>query len=69
MCQSCEALMINGVYCHEIGCPDAWKDYQVECYECGFEFQPEFKGQMICNECQSEYEATWYPPNEDRLVY
>ena len=20
-CDSCEALMINGVYCHEMGCP------------------------------------------------
>jgi hypothetical protein len=24
-CDSCEALMINGVYCHETGCPKAGK--------------------------------------------
>ena len=35
MCQSCEVLNINGVNCHEIGCPDAWKDYTRECKECG----------------------------------
>ena len=34
-CNSCEALMINGVYCHEAGCPDAWRDYTSECAECG----------------------------------
>ncbi len=33
MCQSCEALTINGLYCHEHGCPDAWKD--VKCKLCG----------------------------------
>ena len=22
MCDSCEALMINGVHCHETGCPN-----------------------------------------------
>lgn len=26
MCDSCEVLTINGVYCHELGCPEAWKD-------------------------------------------
>ena len=34
MCDSCEVLNINGVNCHEHGCPDAWKDYKTECYEC-----------------------------------
>ena len=56
MCDSCQALMINGIHCHETGCPDSWKDYQNECYECGQEFKPEHRGQMICPECNSEYE-------------
>ena len=56
MCDSCKALMINGVHCHETGCPDSWKDYQNECYECGFEFWPEHRGELICPECISEYE-------------
>ncbi len=49
MCKSCQALMINGIYCHEIGCPDAWKDYKRECRWCGKEFQPEEKFQDCCS--------------------
>ena len=26
VCDSCEAVMINGVYCHEHGCPNARKE-------------------------------------------
>jgi hypothetical protein len=50
-CDDCQALMINGVLCHEAGCPSAWKDYRVECRECGVEFYPEWRGQSICEGC------------------
>lgn len=50
MCKSCEALMINGVLCHETGCPDAWKGKQKECRECGCEFTPEDKYDQFCSE-------------------
>ena len=40
MCDSCEAAMINGVLCHETGCPDAWKDETRECEWCGKKFKP-----------------------------
>ncbi len=43
-CDQCEAAMINGVFCHETGCPnskktwvaerDAWVRF-VACRECG----------------------------------
>ncbi len=43
-CDRCEALMINGVFCHETGCPniharfdadsDTWVK-QRKCFECG----------------------------------
>jgi hypothetical protein len=41
-CNQCEALMINGVYCHETGCPNSgaryidgeWVKYYT-CRECG----------------------------------
>jgi len=49
-CNSCEALTINGVYCHEIGCPDAWRDYKNECKECGTLFTPDYKGQQYCDD-------------------
>lgn len=56
MCESCEAIMINGVYCHEQGCPDAWKDYKKECKWCGQEFQPDWKEQSCCSqECAAAY--------------
>lgn len=58
MCDSCEALTINGVYCHEHGCPDAWKDYTRECQECGHDFRPEASDQVFCSEeCAENYFA------------
>ena len=56
MCTQCEALMINGIYCHETGCPIAWKDYKRECKWCGSEFEPESKDQMLCSQgCIDSY--------------
>jgi len=55
-CQSCEALMINGVYCHETGCPDSWRDYKIECKFCGDLVWPEDKGQKFCGDsCVDSY--------------
>ena len=52
MCEQCEAVMINGVYCHEHGCPIAWKDIEIECTWCGRIFIPESEYQVCCsNEC------------------
>ncbi len=49
-CQSCEVLMIQGVRCHETGCPDAWKDQLRECVWCGRDFKPEEHYQICCGE-------------------
>jgi len=55
-CNSCEVVMINGVRCHEIGCPNAWKDYTRECKWCGTKFNPEEKGQQCCSpDCAEAY--------------
>ena len=44
-CNQCVALMINGYYCHETGCPNTHKIYNkdrkewiefIDCYICGF---------------------------------
>ncbi len=51
MCNSCEALMINGIYCHETGCPDAWRDSKAKCFECGCSFKPESQQQDTCEGC------------------
>lgn len=53
-CNSCEALVINGVYCHERGCPDAWRDYPAECRLCGDTFRPENQRDNVCPDCAAE---------------
>jgi hypothetical protein len=34
-CNSCSPSRINGVLCHESGCPDAWRDRPLTCISCG----------------------------------
>jgi len=56
MCQQCQIVHINGVKCHEQGCPDAWMDYTRDCKYCGCNFKPESKSQDICSqECADAY--------------
>lgn len=60
MCQSCNVISINGVNCHEIGCPDSWMDYTKECKWCGNKFKPEEKYQDFCDDgCYRAYNG--YP--------
>ena len=67
MCNSCEALMINGVYCHELGCPDAWQDKIRECKWCGQDFKPEHSGQTCCDDtCHAAYNGAPMPGDEDQ---
>lgn len=49
-CPRCEALMINGLYCHEHGCPDAWRTETRECKWCGQGFVPEERRQVFCDD-------------------
>lgn len=56
MCNSCEILSINGVLCHELGCPEAWKDEVRECKWCGEKFKPERDYQDCCSHsCEVAY--------------
>ena len=56
MCDSCEVLNINGVNCHEHGCPDAWKESTRECAWCGCEYKPDVSFQKVCSdECANDY--------------
>lgn len=55
-CHSCEVLYINGVRCHETGCPDAWRDAKRECKWCGTPFTPEERHQDCCGHtCSMAY--------------
>ena len=47
-CDGCSPAVINGVLCHEQGCPDAWRDESQECAWCGQTFHPEERIQSYC---------------------
>jgi hypothetical protein len=55
-CDGCSPSRINGVFCHETGCPDAWRDQKIECAECGAKFYPEWRSawrlNQYCPDCQ-----------------
>ena len=53
-CHSCAILIINGVICHEIGCPDAWQDETRKCRWCGSKFKPATSDQRFCEESCAE---------------
>lgn len=48
-CDQCQALMINGVFCHETGCPNSRKTWDVE--------SQSWKRVVECRECGAEYFA------------
>jgi hypothetical protein len=50
-CNGCTPVKVNGVLCHEQGCPDAWRDYSVPCRECGVRFYREHRLQTYCKDC------------------
>lgn len=53
-CDGCSPSMVNGVLCHESGCPDAWRDRGVACFECGCDFFPSERGLRTCPDCCQE---------------
>lgn len=50
-CNACNPSRINGVLCHEAGCPEAWRDHVIACFECGGDFYPEEQFQRVCEDC------------------
>ncbi len=55
-CPNCEALMINGVFCHETGCSTPYLFKRRECKWCGQTFSPEGQGQWFCGDgCAESY--------------
>ena len=53
-CDGCSPSMVNGVLCHERGCPDKWRDYAVQCKWCNTKFYPPWDGQEFCCDCCTE---------------
>ena len=61
-CNQCQAIRINGIICHETGCPNnhinlnTGKPYVKECAWCGTKFEPENKHDKFCSdECTESY--------------
>lgn len=59
-CNQCEAIMINGIFCHETGCPNAHKTWIedredwvhfIKCHQCGYDVE----AGTTCD-CQEEEE-------------
>jgi hypothetical protein len=55
-CDSCQLARINGIVCHETGCPDSHRFTLRECKWCGTEFAPEERKQRFCEDsCARAY--------------
>jgi hypothetical protein len=70
-CDGCDPSRINGVLCHETGCPYAWKDRAVECSECGCDFYREQQHQRVCPDCSraaEEWEGEEIEEEEDDVL-
>lgn len=55
-CDGCSPDVINGVFCHEEECPEAWRDRMRACKVCGFDFRPKEKFETVCADCACESE-------------
>lgn len=74
MCKSCESVSINGVLCHELGCPDAYQGKEIECKNCDNHFIPEEKTDKFCCElCYLDYyglqDANAYEIDDNAMSY
>lgn len=66
-CDGCSPARINGVLCHETGCPQAWRDQPKECYECGCDvYSPgRLATSVICEDCQQIANEDYYEDHSD----
>ncbi len=55
-CDQCVMLSINGLPCHELGCPNAWQGQRRKCKWCGSAFIPTDRHQICCDaECVESF--------------
>jgi hypothetical protein len=58
-------MYINGIYCHECGCPNSHLDakgipYKVKCRWCGNEFIPEAHEDCCTEDCAQAYHGGYF---------
>ena len=64
-CEQCEVMTIQGMRCHETGCPDAWQDETRICSWCGADFQPDNRWEAFDDEsCYNSYHDIEAPDSE-----
>jgi hypothetical protein len=57
-CSQCQSMVVNGVPCHESGCPN--ERSEVECRECGTEFVQESRWDTTCcHTCHVAYTTAY----------
>lgn len=57
-CPQCQILYINGLRCHETGCPLSHEGTTRECVECGRRFTPDQGFQHWCDDqCWRAYQG------------
>jgi hypothetical protein len=54
-CNQCDSLYINGVFCHERGCPNTRKVYNQE-YRCWETPEPEYEDDDVLYDFYDEQE-------------
>lgn len=54
-CDSCEAIMILGVYCHETGCPAEARRRMHTCRECDEPLEQDGRLTWYCPSCDTCY--------------
>lgn len=58
-CTQCQVLSINGLRCHETGCPIAWREYTKRCRNCKREFKLKEQRQEVCSkQCYRDFWGT-----------
>ena len=53
-CSRCDSATINGVYCHEIGCPDSRKSNCPVCNEFRELTENRETGDLLCDSCHDD---------------
>ena len=60
-CDGCELAVINGQLCHEIGCPESWRDTEIECRDCGCDFIRLERNEIVCPDCAAADDPDFLP--------
>lgn len=63
-CDSCEAAAINGVYCHETGCPESARIKANACRECGDQMDTDGRNTRYCPSCDTCYACGMFDGHE-----